>query len=90
MQDPANELRRMHIPRTPVNKGKRKGRDLAAPALSWLYATSLFREDLYYVRPVVKYQTVCWLSALLASSLTPVVTTTLYLVFLASWVGESP
>jgi hypothetical protein len=27
MQDPASELPRITIPRTPVNKGKKKGRD---------------------------------------------------------------
>jgi hypothetical protein len=34
MQDPASELRRISIPRTPVNKGKRKGRGSYAPALA--------------------------------------------------------
>jgi hypothetical protein len=33
MQDPGYELPRIHIPRTPVNKGKGKGRSYDAPAL---------------------------------------------------------
>ena len=33
MQDPANELRRIPLPRTWVNKGKKEGRSAAAPAL---------------------------------------------------------
>src|SRR5215217_7979129 len=33
MQDPASELPRKPIPRTPVNKGKKKGRSASAPAL---------------------------------------------------------
>src|SRR5829696_2683358 len=32
MQDLGYELRRISIPRTPVNKGKRKGRDFDTPA----------------------------------------------------------
>jgi hypothetical protein len=38
MQDPANELPRILLPRTPVNKGKRKGRALS-PA-SQVYSLS--------------------------------------------------
>ena len=41
MQDPACELRRIPIPRTPVNKGKRKGRGATAPALKQLNALCL-------------------------------------------------
>jgi hypothetical protein len=33
MHDPANELRRISLPRTSVNKGIRKGRGLMASAL---------------------------------------------------------
>jgi len=33
MQDPANELLRINLPRTPVNKGKEKGRNYYTPAL---------------------------------------------------------
>jgi hypothetical protein len=33
MQDLASELRRISIPRTLVNKGKKKGRSFYAPAL---------------------------------------------------------
>jgi hypothetical protein len=34
MQDPASELPRIPIPRTPVNKGKKKGRGLEGPGPS--------------------------------------------------------
>jgi len=34
MHDPANGLRRIPLPRTPVNKGKEKSRGVAAPARS--------------------------------------------------------
>jgi hypothetical protein len=33
IQDPASELPRIHIPRNPVNKGKKKGQSVLAPAL---------------------------------------------------------
>jgi hypothetical protein len=33
MQDAEYDLRRIPIPRTPVNKGKQKGRGVVAPAL---------------------------------------------------------
>jgi hypothetical protein len=33
MHDPANVLRRIPLPRTPVNKGKKKGRGCYTPAL---------------------------------------------------------
>ena len=33
MQDRASELRRMHLPRTWVNKGMKEGQGVAAPAL---------------------------------------------------------
>jgi hypothetical protein len=31
MQDPVSELPRIPLPRTPVNKGKRKGREPSGP-----------------------------------------------------------
>src|SRR5215208_7186596 len=34
------EVRRIHLPRTPVNKGKKKGRGMEALALNWRYCRS--------------------------------------------------
>jgi hypothetical protein len=43
MQDPANELRRIVLPRNPVNKGERKGRTLEiSPDLNATCAATLF------------------------------------------------
>ena len=36
MQDPASELRRIHLLSTSVNKGRRKGRSYDAPASRYL------------------------------------------------------
>jgi hypothetical protein len=48
MHDPVCRLPRITLPRTPVNKGKRKGRDLDAPALAlYLFTCSLLER----VRP---------------------------------------
>jgi hypothetical protein len=41
MQDPASELPRINIPRTPVNKGKEKGRGCSKPRPSPLLASVL-------------------------------------------------
>jgi hypothetical protein len=52
MQDPESELRRIALPRTPVNKGKEKGRSVAAPALAVFYLLML-RGSLVVVAIVV-------------------------------------
>ena len=41
MQDPANELPRIPIPRTPVNKGRKKGRSCYYAPMPARNATSL-------------------------------------------------
>ncbi len=47
MQDPASELRRIFLPRTPVNKGKRKGRSRLATALPTLKLLRRLRDSRY-------------------------------------------
>ena len=47
MQDPASKLRRIPLPRTSVNKGKRKGRGCYAPALRMRWVRPSGRYRLY-------------------------------------------
>jgi hypothetical protein len=39
MQDPGYRLRRIPLPRTPVNKGKKEGRGVTVPPLLFAAAT---------------------------------------------------
>jgi hypothetical protein len=45
MQDPANELLRISLPRTPVNKRRKEGLESIAPALARVTAGSAVVRD---------------------------------------------
>jgi len=49
MHDPASELRRINLPRTPVNKGIRKGRGVVAPAPGLKRCPALLERTATYV-----------------------------------------
>ena len=66
MQDPASEFRRITLPRTPVNKGNREGRDFYEPRPSFsVFASlsSLVLGDAAHGVPLARVEVCCGVGA---------------------------